>query len=471
MIQKLWALYLLLAILALPLNQMAEAAKKAPAYGEATKVQETRLPNGLIVNEYTLKNGMQLLLIPDHTAPVFTYMVWMKAGSATEKLDPKIGKTGLAHFFEHMMFRGTKKYGEGKLDSLLSKAGAVGENANTWVDRTTFFESLPKEQLELAFRLESDRLENLAIDEKGFKNELGAVIGELKMRQDKPSLVASEKVWDLAFTKSPYKWTTIGTIDDLHGFTVADANYYYHTYYVPNDATLILIGDFEIPEALKLAGKYYGVYPPQDIPKNTPEPEPEQTEKRELTMTHPLANSNIIEMGYRIPSGTHADIPALEMIGAILSAGDGSILEQELVQTGVASHVGAGPYRLRYPGLFAISIEMAPGKDDDLALKPLAKALKKIKKGDLSPEEVERARNQYLLGDYNDLLDAGAIGRNLGESLVTTDNYLNEFMVLQNLKKVTVDDITRVANTYLVDEHLSVVRVTPPAKTAKGAAQ
>ncbi|MGZ3654050.1 MAG: M16 family metallopeptidase [Bdellovibrionota bacterium] len=443
-----------------------------PLAGNATtseKVTETTLPNGLVVHEYKMKNGMQLLLVPDHSAPVFTYQVWFKVGSAAEKMDPRLKKTGLAHFFEHMMFRGTKKVGEGQFDIKLSSAGAVGENASTWFDRTNYFESLPKEKLELAFQLESDRMNNLVINEKGFKNELGAVIGELKMRQDKPASVASEAVWDLAFDKSPYKWTVIGTLDELHSFTVADANYYYHTYYAPNDAALVLIGDFEIGKALDLAEKYYGKYPAKELPVPTFPDEPEQTAKRSRTIAHPLANSDFLSLGYKIPNGKHPDMAPLEMIGAILTSGDGSVLEQQLVQTGIASHVSAGPYRTRYPGLFSVSIQMAPGKDDGVALKALNKELDKIRDGDVTDAEIERARNQYLLSAYNELLDASAIGRNLGESLVTTDNYLREFQLLDELKKVTAKDLSRVAKAYLVDNRLSELRLTPPA--GKGASQ
>jgi zinc protease len=435
----------------------------------AEKITDTKLPNGLVVHEYKLKNGMQLLLVPDHQAPVFTYQVWFKVGSATEKLDPRLHRTGLAHFFEHMMFRGTKKVGEGQFDVKLSSAGAVGENASTWYDRTNYFESLPKEKLELAFQLESDRMTNLNIDEKGFKNELGAVIGELKMRQDKPASVASEAVWDLAYDKSPYKWTVIGTVDELHSFTVADANYYYHTYYAPNDAALVLIGDFDIDKALALAEKYYGKIPPKELPTPSVPDEAEQTAKREKTMTHPLANANFLALAYRIPNGKHPDMAALELIGAVLTSGDGSILEQQLVQTGVASHVGAGPYRTRYPGLFMTTIQMAPGKDDSIATKALEKALEHIRSGDVTDAELERAKNQYLLSAYNELLDGGAIGRNLGESLVVTDNYLREFQLLDELKKLNAKDLARVAKTYLVDNRLSVLRMTPAA--GKGASK
>lgn len=436
------------------------------ASGKSTKVTETKLPNGLVVHEYKLHNGMQLLLIPDHSAPVFTYQVWFKVGSADEKLDPRLQKTGLAHFFEHMMFRGTKKVPMGQFDFRLSSAGSVGLNATTWLDRTNYFESLPKEKLELAFDLESDRMGNLIINEKAFKNELGAVIGELKMNKDKPARVASEEVWDLAFEKHPYKHTVIGTLEELNSFTVDEAMYFYRTYYAPNNATLILIGDFAIPRALALADKYYGSYEPKKLPTPEVPEEPEQTEMRKREVTHPLANANFLSLAYKIPSGAHADIAALELIGAILTTGDGSIMEQELVQTGIASSVGAGPYRTKYPSVFSVSIQMAPGKPDDKALSVLNNALDRIKNGQVSEAEIDRARNQYLLGSYNELLDASSIGRNLGESLVTTDNYLREFQMLDELKKVTAEDLKRVANAYLMDKRLSFVRVTPAEKGA-----
>jgi zinc protease len=414
-----------------------------------------------------MKNGMQLLLVPDKSAPVFNYQVWFKVGSANEKLDPRLQKTGLAHFFEHMMFRGTKNVPEGQFDIQLSQAGAVGENATTWLDRTNYFESLPKEKLELAFRLESDRMANLKIDEKSYKTELGAVIGELKMGKDKPSRVASEAVWDLAFEKHPYKWTVIGTEEELHSFTVDDANYFYQTYYAPNNATLILIGDFAIPNAIALAEKYYGNYKPKDIPKQELPAEPEQAKKRKREITHPLANANFLAMGYKIPQGNHPDMAALEVIGAILTTGDGSILEQQLIQTGIASHVSAGPYRTRYPSLFFFTVQMAPEKSDSKAINAFDDAMSRIRKGQLKEEEIERAKNQYLLMAYNDLLDSSAIGRNLGEALVSTDNYLNEFEVLDAVKKVTAEDLKRVAATYFTDEKLSFVRLVPGKGASK----
>jgi zinc protease len=382
-------------------------------------------------------------------------------GSAIEKLDPKLNKTGLAHLFEHMMFRGTPRYPDQIFDQKLSEAGAVGVNATTWLDRTNYFESLPKERLELAFDMESDRMHNLKVDEKLFKTELGAVMGERKMGRDKPARVANEDLWGLAFEKSPYKWTTIGTEEELHSFTVEEANYFYKTYYAPNNATLILIGDFSVPHALALAEKYYGKYASQKIPDHKIPDEPEQEKAKEKEETHPLANSDIAMLGYKIPSMSHPDIAALEVLASVLAYGDGSWLEQELHQTGMVSSVTASPNKTLLPSLFEVSLQMAPGKSTDKALSVVKDALQRIAEGKVSSAELERAKNQYLLYAYGDLMDQSSLGRFLGEALVSSGNYLRNFEILQQVKTVKVEDLQRVAKTYLIPEHSSLLVVSP----------
>lgn len=431
------------------------------AQAKTEKVRDTKLPNGLTVHEYRLQNGMQLLLVPDSSAPVFTYQVWFKVGSAQEKTDPKLNKTGLAHLFEHMMFRGTPKNPDQVFDQKLSEAGAVGNNATTWIDRTNYFESLPKERLELVFDLESDRMVNLKIDEKLFKTELGAVIGERKMGNDKPMRVASQELWNLAFDASPYKWTTIGTEEELHSFTVADANYFYKTYYAPNNAALILIGDFKVAEAIRLAEKYYGKIPSQKLPEHNVPVEPEQTKARKGEVKHPLANSEIGMLGYKIPNMLSDDIPALEVAAAILAYGDGSWLEQELKQEGIVSQVTASTYKTRYPSLFVVSLQMAPGKATNQAVSVVDNAFARLRDGKVTQAELERAKNQYLLYSYGELLEQGNIGRALGEALVSSDDYLRDFNILEQVKKVKVEDIQRVVKTYLTKERSSLLIVSP----------
>lgn len=438
----------------------------AQAWAKTEKIKETTLPNGLKVEEYKLDNGMQLLLVPDHSAPVFSYQVWFKVGSATEKLDPGLQKTGLAHLFEHMMFRGTKKNGDQVFDTKISAAGAVNNNATTWLDRTNYFESLPKERLELIFDLESDRMNNLALDEKLFKTELGAVFGELKMNEDKPSRVANRNIWDLAFDSHPYKYTTMGTPEELNSFTVEQAQYFYKTYYAPNNATLILVGDFDPAKAVKLAEKYYGKIPAQKIPSYQAPEEPEQKKARRREITHPLATSDLFMLAYKTPSIHHADSAALEVLAALLAYGNSSILEQNLVQAGLASSASAGAYKLRYPGLFIITVQTVPGKPSSEAIDVTKKAIDQLKSGKISAEELERAKNQFLLSSYTELLNQESVGDALGESLVSSDDYLRGFQILEEVKKVSLEDVKKAANTYLNDKKSSLV-ILSPAKDTK----
>lgn len=436
-------------------------AFSAPSWAKTEKIGETALPNGLKVHEYRLHNGLQILLVPDHSAPVVTFQAWFKIGSAGEKMDPQLKRTGLAHLFEHMMFRGTPKNPDQVFDNKLSAAGAVGMNATTWIDRTNYFESVPKERLELVFDLESDRMVNLAINEKLFKTELGAVFGELKLRDDRPGSVAYEKLWKLAFTAHPYKYETIGTPDELNSFTVKDANHFYKTYYAPNNAALILLGDFTVARALALTEKYYGKMKSQVLPTHEFPVEPEQTSARTQTFPHPLAVSDVLMWGFKIPDMRHRDIAALDVAASILAYGNGSWLEQELVQEGIVSSVSASPSKTRYPSLFIFSIQMAPGKSSDSALKIVRSALTRLSDGKVSAEELERAKNQYLLYSYGELLSLNNIGRTLGEALTASDNFLRDFEILEEVKKVTVEDLQRVTKTYLTENRSSLLTVTP----------
>jgi zinc protease len=433
----------------------------APASAKTKKIKSSTLPNGLTVQEYRMDNGMQLLFVQDHSAPVFTYQVWFKVGSATEKMDPKLHRTGLAHLFEHMMFRGTPTTKDGEFDVKMSSAGATGLNATTWLDRTNYFESLPRDQLELPFQLESDRMANLVVDEKLFKTELGAVFGERKMGRDKPARVANDELWELAYDVHPYKWTTMGTTEELNSFTVEEANYFYKTYYAPNNATLILLGDFEIPRAIRLAEKYYGKYKAIDIPQRQPPIEPPQKKARKKEITHPLATADLLAIGYHIPDIRHPDLPALNVLGSILAIGNGSILEQELVQEGIASSASAGPMDLRYASLFEVSITMAPDKSTSKAISVLEDALERIRDGKLTDAELERGKNQYLLMAYEDLLNQSSIGRLLGEALVSADDYSREFEILEKAKTVSSADLARVVKTYFKDENSSTIHVKP----------
>ena len=459
-----WKLVSLIGVLLFPF--VGHSAGKIDD-SKAQRVQETKLPNGLKIIEYRLPNGLQLLLVPDSYAPVVDFQLWFRAGSAAERLDPNLKKTGLAHLFEHMMFRGTAKYPDQIFDKKLTEAGAVGMNATTWLDRTNYFQSVPKEKMELVFELESDRMVNLKINEKLFQTEIGAVVGEKKMRDDKPGSLAYESLWNLAFEQSPYRWSVIGTLEDIRGFTVENANYFYKTYYAPNNATLILLGDFEESQAVALTEKYFGKMKSQKIPEFATFQEPEQKKAKLFAVEHPLANSDIVMMGFQIPPITHPDMASLDVAAAILAYGNSSWLEQELQQTGKVTGVSASVSKAKYPGLFIVSLQVAKGQSTQEVVEITKNAIKKIRNGSISDAEIERAKNQYLLYSYQELASLTQVGKNLGESVASAGNYLRDFEILEAVKKVSKSDLKRVANVYFQDHQLTQITVTPAQKEKK----
>ncbi|NUM87626.1 MAG: insulinase family protein [Bdellovibrionales bacterium] len=418
-----------------------------PAQQKPKKIVEKPLPNGLKVHEYRMANGMRLLLVPDHSAPVVTYQVWFRVGAVDEQMDPRLNRTGLAHFFEHMMFRGTPKVPDGQFSSKISEIGGTKENATTWLERTNYFASVPKESLELLFNLESDRMANLIINEKLFDTERGAVLGELKMGKDKPARVMSEELWALAFQKHPYRSTTIGTEAELKSFTVEDAVYFYRKFYAPNNATLILLGDFQIPKALELAAKYYGPMLPQRIERVPSPAEPDQAEARRKEVTHPLATNEAVSLGFKIPAVSHPDGPAVYALAAVLSSGESSVLEQALVAKGLATKVAAGPYPIRDPGLFIVHADAAPGKTAEELEKVILEKIGEV--GKISARDLRRAVNQSLLETYAEIKTLEGLGDFMGEALMSFDNYLFRFEELEKLKKVTLADLQRVTRQYL----------------------
>lgn len=431
------------------------------ALATTDKVRETKLPNGLVVHEYKMHNGLQILLVPDHSAPVFTYSVWFKVGAMTEKLDPKLKRTGLAHLFEHMTFRGTPKYPENSFNAKLTESGVGDMNATTWNDRTNYYESLPKEHLELVFDLESERMTELKLDEKLFKTELGAVVGEYNISRDRPTRIGDELLWNTAFDTHPYKWSTIGTLEELHSFTVQEGQYFYKKYYAPNNATLIIIGDFQIPQALALAEKYYGPKKSQAIPEQKAEPEAIQKAARRAETSHHMANNEILWVGYKSVGIMHPDMAALETIGAVLGYGDGSLFNQNLIEKGLASSISADVYKFRDPGLFIIETQIVPGKSEETVRRAIEEQLARLREGRLTQAELDRGRNQYLLAAYSKLNTQYNIGDTLGEALVSGDDYLRNFKILEEIKKVSLADVKRIAQKYFRDEISTTVLLRP----------
>lgn len=426
------------------------------------KVKETKLFNGETLFEYRLKNELRVLFLPRHQAKVLTYQTWFQVGSVDEKLDPKLQKTGLAHLFEHMMFRGTEKYADGQFDQISSRIGSDKQNATTYYYRTNYFQSVPSNRLETIVELESDRMRSLKIISEVFEKEKGAVVGELRRALDNPNRAAWDELCRLAFEKAPYRWTVLGSEEEIKGFTLEEANYFYRTFYAPNNATLIVIGDTTEEELLSLVEKYYGDMVPQVIPKPAMPVEPKQVKERFTEKTHAQATSEVLLMGYKIPGIRHADSAPLSLLGVHLSSGMEARLRKLLVDKGIA--VGAGGEPSSQPDLFEFSVHLSENHTAKEAVKIIDQEIASLKKTKISKESFTRALNQELLSLYKSFSDHSSLGNNLGEYLMLSGNYLKALEIIEEYKKLKPEDLQRVAKLYLNKQNRSVVVIRPPQK-------
>lgn len=414
------------------------------------------LPNGLPAHHFRIHNGLELYVVENHAAPVFTYQIWFKVGSREEKLDPRIQATGLAHLFEHMMFRGTTNYGDGEFDRILTRNGVFDENATTWLDRTNFYESLPRDKLELVIKLESDRMVNLVIDKEILDTEREAVIGELHMEFDDPDMVAYNKLYENAFTIHPYRYTTIGTEEEIRSFTKEKADYFYRTYYSPNNAVIIVAGDVDPQEVVSLVAKYYGAIREQPVPKLDAPSEPAQTAERVVEFRHEQITETKLLLGWHTPRTMHADIAPLLVTESLLTTGEGALLENIWVNQGLAVGISGTLNLFRDPGLLIVGADLQEGKSPTELLNTLDLSLNALA-AEIKPGELERARNQLLLGIYQQWEDNGSLASYMGEFITSAASPLHAFTMVKEIEKVSAADVRRVIATYLIPTNRTVV--------------
>jgi zinc protease len=424
------------------------------------------LPNGLPMTSFVLPNGLKLYVVENHTAPVFTFETWFNVGSKDEKLDPGLKVTGLAHLFEHMMFRGTKKYPDGRFDEVLARSGVDDENATTWLDRTNYYQSLPADKLELVMELESDRMVNLAIDAKLLETEKGAVLGELRMGLDDPDTVTYDHLYETAYEVHPYRYTTIGSEEEIKSFTVENAMYFYRKYYAPNNATLIIVGDVDPEKTFELVKKYYGAFEPHPIDVIKAPVEPVQKTPREKRFEHPQLSQPRVLFSYPSVAVTHEDFAPLWVLMSALTYGQGAILEDRWVNQGIAISAYGDINQFAEPGLFILmadlQIEGEKATDEEIAApeKILTEVLKELEKS--FPEStLTRARNQLLLSIYQQCEDNASLASFMGEFLASSGDPLFAFELLKRLEKVKAEDVSRVIKTYFRPERLTRIIGSP----------
>lgn len=408
--------------------------------------------------EYDLPNGMHVILHQDNTTPIVAVSILYHVGSKNEVP----GRTGFAHFFEHLMFEGSPNIPRGEYFKITQAAGGT-LNANTSQDRTFYYELMPSNQLELGLWLESERLLHLRIDSTGVETQRGVVKEERKQSYDnRPYGSIIEKTMENAYKVHPYKWTPIGYPEDLNKATLQEFMDFHSTYYVPNNATLSIAGDMDIENTKKLIEKYFG-----DIPRGTKEivrptaVEPEKTAEVRETVYDNIQLPAVI-MSYHMPAQGTPDSYALSMLTTLLSDGQSSRMYKSIVdQQQKALQVMSFPFALEDPGLFLIFGLVNMGIETSDLEKAIEAEIEKVKTTEISEAEFQKLRNKT----ENDFISGNSTMAGIAENLANYHVYFKDANLINNeierYMKVTPADLQRVAKKYLTPENRVVLTYLP----------
>jgi zinc protease len=409
------------------------------------------------VKETILPNGLKVLTLENHKAPVVTFQVWYKVGSRN---DP-VGKTGISHLLEHMMFKGTKKYGPQEFSKIIQKNGG-NDNAFTSKDYSTYFQNISSDRIDILLELESDRMVNLLIYHREVLSERDVVAEERRMRyEDDPQSTIYEELMATAFKAHPYRWPVIGWMADIQSINRDDLYNHYRTYYVPNNATIVVVGDFDTDKLLKKIESSFGT-----IPKGLQPPEynfiepPQKGERRVVVKKE--AQLPYIAIAYHVPNFKESDSYPLEVLSVILSGGKSSRLYENIVYKKQIALYAGGEYEglSKDPSLFYLYASVAPGKKVEEVESSLYEEIERLKNELVTDREIEKAKNQlnasFIMGQDSNFYQ----GMLLGRYEVMSDWRLKD-QYLEGIRKVTKEDIQRVAKKYLIDDNRTVGILIP----------
>lgn len=400
------------------------------------------------VRKFRFKNGLKVIILEDHSSPVVSYQTWFNVGSKFEKK----GKTGIAHLFEHLMFKGTKNYPHGVFDRILEKDGAQ-VNAATFYDWTYYYENLPSNKIETAVKLEADRMNNLILNEEHVIPEIDVVKNERRFRvENDPDGSMYEVLFEMAFMKHNYGHPILGYMEDLNNLKLDDFLNFYKTYYSVNNAVIVVVGDVKTEEILKLIHRYYGKIKSVRIPEYKKIIEPPQKKERIKKLKFPIATEKI-KILYKLPPITHKDIKVAEVINEILTGGDSSRLYRKLViETEIASDVTGWVGDLSEYGVFSISITMNEGHPSEKALKIVEEEFENLRTNNLSQRELEKAKNRLEAEFVRSLVSAYLKAHEIGFFEITAEDYREFFKIIEHYSKVTKQDVRRVLSKYIKPE-------------------
>ena len=412
-----------------------------------------------------LKNGLRVVISEDHAAPIFAIVVNYNVGSRDERK----GRTGFAHLFEHMMFKGSQNVGQNEHPYLMFMYGG-SMNGTTNKDRTMYYEILPANQLDLALFLEADRMRSLEITRDNLENQRNAVQEERRLGVDnQPYGRTFERLDELAYENFAYEHSVIGSMADLSAATVDDVSAFFKTYYAPNNAVVGIVGDVDTKATLAKLEKYFGSIPSQPSPPNVDMTEPPQTEERRATLDDALARLPRLDMAYKIPAAGSPDEDALAVLSTILSTGRSSrfyenIVRQKQLATQVQSYVG----ETRGPGLFNVFALAAIGKSIGEVETAIEAEIERVKTGPIEPWEIEKARSGARRGFIDSLGSSLQRAVLLSQYALFYDKPDRINTRAASIARVTAADVQRVARQYLVKTGRTVVVTTPKAAPVKG---
>ncbi|MBF0537949.1 MAG: insulinase family protein [Nitrospirae bacterium] len=437
-------------------------SERPQAVGQAQEPR-TELANGqkgaeLRPQEYFLDNGLKVLMVEDHKAPIATFQIWYKVGSINETT----GKTGLSHMLEHMMFKGTKRYGSKVFSNLIQKNGGV-DNAFTTMNYTMYYQTLISDRLALPIELEADRMENLLLNEEDFKSEKQVVMEERRLRtEDNPQNLLFEQVTEKAITTHPYHNPVIGWMEDIESFTVEDLRQHYNNYYRPNNAVIIVTGDINPTETLRLIKTHFGPIAAKHTSALKIPVEPKQEESRRLVLRKP-AQLPYLLMAYHVPSIPQKDSYALDVLASIFSGKSGRLYQELVKDQKVAlnafvfySGFHTAPYLMYFGG----SVMGGKETNTDALEGAILNEIKKITTTLPTEREIQKAKNQieasFIMGQDSIYFQGEILG--MYEMI---GNWRLKDKYLQEIQGVTPEDVKRVAKTYLTPQNETIGTLIP----------
>jgi zinc protease len=443
----------------------ARAALESETASTTGVIYEGASPFGstLSIERYRLANGLRVLLLEDHAAPVVAYHTWFRVGSRHERQ----GKTGLAHLLEHLMFNEFEGMKPGEFDRKLEEAGAE-TNAATWVDWTYYYENLPAAQLGMVINLEACRMGKLVMQQAQVTSELEVVANERRYRvEDDVDGSMSEKLYAKAYTTHGYRTPTIGWMDDIKGLTAEDCSRFYRTYYAPNNALLVVAGDLDEVSTVKKISAAYGQLQSAEIPIEDTHPEPPQQEERREVMYKPTPTDKL-SVGYHGPALGDADHVALSLLNDILFGGRASRVHRALVQEAeAATDVRGWVSSFQDPGLYELGAVARTGHSADELLQKLDEQTGKVIAEAVTEDEMERARARAELGLLRGLETCGGKSEQIAFFTTMLGEPTGALQRLEQLRRATRADLLKAARRYLRKESRTVIIVHPqPAQEA-----